>query len=156
MVGTKGGEEMAAELFFNLQVLGLQHPDALLLVSLVDFLIHGLVFDDVLGDVQSLAGALFVEQRGAVGRLETGIETAIFPTRCSNESPTQQGRLGRVCHAMDMDRIGHGQDRYLSWFSSRERGTDVMSRSKSDADMLIDEEGIGERTGERTGRLKTK
>lgn len=55
------GQKLAVELVFDLHVLRLQHPDAFLLVPLVDFFVHGLFLDNVLGDVETFASALLVQ-----------------------------------------------------------------------------------------------
>lgn len=73
IVSSKGSEEMATELLFDLQVLSLQHADALLLIPFVNLLIHGFILDDLLRDVEGFASALFVEHGGTVCGLEASI-----------------------------------------------------------------------------------
>ena len=72
---------MAVELFFDVQVVHMQHAGALLLVSVVDLFVHGFFLNDVFGDVEGSTGAFLVQHGCSVGGFQTGIEAAVFATR---------------------------------------------------------------------------
>lgn len=59
----------------------MQHAGALLLVSVIDFFVHGFFLNDVFGDVERSAGAFLVQHGCSVGGFQTGIEAAVFATR---------------------------------------------------------------------------
>lgn len=69
------------ELGFQLGGVSSEECETFLLITLVYFLVHGFFLDDLLGDVESLAGTLLVEHRGSVCRFESCIEAAIFAPR---------------------------------------------------------------------------
>lgn len=69
------------ELSFQLSGVSFEEGEAFLLITLIYFFIHGFFLDDLLGDVERLAGTLLVEHRGSVCRFESRIETAILASR---------------------------------------------------------------------------
>jgi len=78
---------MTMELLFDLHVLRLQHANTLLLIAFIDFFVHGLFLNNLLGDVECLAGALLMQHRSPVGGLYPCIQAAVLPPRSSNKGP---------------------------------------------------------------------
>lgn len=76
-----GSHEVAMELGFQLSGVSFEECEAFLLITLIYFLVHGFFLNNLLGDLESLAGTLLMENRGSVCRFESCIETAIFAPR---------------------------------------------------------------------------
>ncbi|KAL3710135.1 hypothetical protein TMatcc_003927 [Talaromyces marneffei ATCC 18224] len=76
------------ELSFQLSGVGFEEGETFLLITLIYFLVHGFFLNNLLGDMESLAGTLLVEHRGSVRRFEPCIKTAIFAPRGGHECTT--------------------------------------------------------------------
>ena len=115
--GAKDGDQLALEPLLYLLVLGLEHDDLSFWQAFVDLLVHRLVFDNLLGNVQGLAGALLVQNGRSVGRLETSIQRSILASGSSNKGAGFEKVSTALCVM--------GEDipflTYRSWFSSRDR-----------------------------------